>query len=559
MVTKDGNGNYVVAESEPPMSLELAYADAAFVQRRYISAVHDQGNATPQLSAALIGLSALTLYKGITDPSATALAAAGVIGSTAWVYGNTMLSKPRLDVYRAGAEALSCAMVAVEPLRKGQKTLGQPTDGADQSTLYGRRAAVTQAGAALESLLRQHASLAAGVTTTEEVPSKDCKDVKVPAACPAPPAGTSASERTLFDARCRQLPPRTVRQCTSRLKAETVTTPAPPAVVALFNEAREQTKAAAQQVRKAGRVIDTLTEAGPLLWKKSVQIQLAVSEEVDKTVPDLSSVLAAAGGMGDIAFALTGAPAFKPGTAQGAPKPGSFTAQQNKDLEAIQRATDALRDARVALEDMAANSLGSGHAQARKALNDCALKVSGIKLDVTPSEDSVAVAQGGTAVFFVSGGSGVPSAMDITSTPPAPLPVKVEGGQIRFDFAAPKTAAVGDTFMLRFSDGARAATKLVEVVVTAPPSASSGGSQSPKTDDTPPADVGSGTPGKFKDMTKDEKALLGLADSASDAEIQAAIDTCQRTAEPAIQATRNFDAKTKQALQAQPPACKVKV
>lgn len=559
LAQRDADGKYKMETSEPPPSLELAYADAAFVQRRYISAVQDQGNATPQISAALIGLSALTLFKAITGANTNDLAAAGIVGSTVWVYGNTLLSKPRLDVYRAGADALMCAMAAVEPLRKGQQTLGQPTDGAEEETLYGRRAAVTKYRAALESLLRQHASLTDIVVTDVPGQPKQCKVIAVPATCPAIPAGTPKDEVTLLQARCRKLPSRKVERCTQETPAGKRSVAAPAAAFAAVSEARTQITGAAQQLKSAGRVIDTLTEAGPLLWKKSVQIQLMVSAEVDKTVPDLASVLAAAGGMRDIGFALTGFTGFKPGTAQGVSKARGLTQDQSQAVKAIEDATDALRDARVALEDLAGTSLGTGHAQARKTLNDCALKVSGVKLNVTPAGDSIPVALGGSTVFFVSGGSGVPSGAVISGPKPAPLPLKLEGGQFRFEFATPQGVAVGDTLMLRFSDGAGAVEKLVEVIVTEAPTPSTG-TPPANTGEPKPADVAGGATasGKFKDMVDEEKTLLGLPATATDAEIQAAIDSCQKTAQPRIKVTGNFDPETKKALKSDPKTCKPK-
>ncbi len=88
----------------------------------------------------------------------------------------------------------------------------------------------------------------------------------------------------------------------------------------------------------------------------------------------------------------------------------------------------------------------------REQVNACAVRTSGVELKVTPSGDEVVVARGGAAVFFVSGGSGVPSAT-VAVGPQAEVAMRVEGGQFRFEYRPPDSARPGDVIVLRFSSG----------------------------------------------------------------------------------------------------------
>ena len=171
IVRPSAGGSYTVVEKKEPLTLEEAYTDAAWMQARYTTAVQDQGNATPQLSAWLIGLSAATLFKGLTSPNSHDIAGAGVVGSASWALGSTLLSRPRLDVYRAGIEALGCAMATVEPMRRAAPQLGKPDDAPGGSTLHGRMALVEQRRAALQALLETHAGLEASRISVTPAPA----------------------------------------------------------------------------------------------------------------------------------------------------------------------------------------------------------------------------------------------------------------------------------------------------------------------------------------------------------------------------------------------------
>lgn len=214
--------------TQPPKTLDEAYADAAHVQSLYLTAVRDQGNLIPRLSAGLLGLSAVALYQGLTSPSTDSLAAFGALGAAAFGYGRLVASPTRLDVYRAGAEALSCAMGAVEPLRVGQARLGQAGDDPTKSTLYGAIAQVRQQRNRLEALLDRDGALL--VSATEAVPGRagSARTVKRRApACNPPPKGTPPEVALALKAQCERQPTVEAVITIPRTEPSTITRSAP--------------------------------------------------------------------------------------------------------------------------------------------------------------------------------------------------------------------------------------------------------------------------------------------------------------------------------------------
>lgn len=437
----------------PPKTLEEAYEDTAEVQRRYFTAVRDQGNAPPRLSLGLIGLSAIALFKGMTNPNTNDLIALGVAGSAAYAAGNTLLSSPRLDVYRAGGEALGCAMTAAEPLRIGAEpaVLGKPTDLVTDGTLYGRTFRLIGARDDLQEQLLKYQALA----QTRDVPdtAKRRVTVRVSPVCKALPANPTAVEK-LEDQQCRNKPGELVTREMPAPAGQVIQELPPEDLERVVIEARAWIEAADAQITLAESSISTLNSAAAALWARSVAIQKVVSEEVGKTVPDLAAVMAAAKGLKSAGFSLTGADAFAPvAKAMSAKTRRPATAG---DKAAVTSISNAIEKLKLARRDLAAGlrfALGSGHDEVRARLNACAVKISGVKLTVTPSGDKVQVASDGTVVFFVSGGRGIPSGSVLDPNPKgATLSFRPEGGLARFEFKPPSNAAVGEVYTLSFKD-----------------------------------------------------------------------------------------------------------
>ena len=479
-VHRDTDGKFVLSDAVPQVSLELAYADAAFVRQRYITALQDQGNAVPQLSTALLGLSALTLFKGLTHPNTNDLAGAGVVGSAGWAMGNTLLSKPRLDVYRAGARALTCAMAAVEPIRRVAKDLGEPSDAPGAKSVYGASYSVEQARDALQTLLESNAGLAQELTIPIPEVKPTTRTVRRRPACNIPKDAT-ATQAVELRADCDKKPDIVTTETIDkgRSAGEETLRPAP-AAAAAFNRAQRELALADGVLATAQKAIGASANTGGLLWKKSADIQLAVSEQVDKTVPDLASVMRAAQGMRDSGFLPSGAAPPAPATAaSAAAKAGNATAQgggaklrtldaasQQQVLE-IERAAERLGRLRATLDRRVRPFTGLDEPNLINQLNGCSVDTTGVRLTVTPSGDEITVALGTTQVFFVSGGSGVPRADVVAGPTAATVDFKPEGGQFRFEFRPPAGLVAGDALLLRFTDGAGAASHTVQVRIAA--------------------------------------------------------------------------------------------
>lgn len=480
-VYRNADNKYVLVNKEEDITLDLAYADAAFVRKRYITALQDQGNAVPQLSAALLGLSAVTLFKGLTNPNTTDLAGAGVLGSAGWAMGNTLLSRPRLDVYRSGARALTCAMAAVEPVRRVSKGLGAPGDRPEAMTVHGGMAEVQGLRNALDLLIAQHEEMSESLPTKVAAGPARTQTVSKRRPCPAVPAGTSAAKALVLQAECAKLPPiqSTIVVDTNKRDGSSTTELQPsPAMRAAFKHAKREVQLADGTLDTAQKALAAAGNAGALLWKKSAEIQLAVSEQVDKNMPDLASVMRAAQGMRDSGFLQSGAAvpaaaaaASAAAEAQGEDKQRQQSAADRAALREIQQATLNLGRARAALDRRLRPFTGLDEPNLVGQLNSCSVEVTGVRLAVTPAGDEVTVAIGSTQVFFVSGGSGVPRADVVAGPTTAALKFNPEGGQFRFEFTPPPGVEAGDSLLIRFTDGAGAATHTLQVRIAAAPAA----------------------------------------------------------------------------------------
>jgi hypothetical protein len=519
------------AQACPSITLDAALVDANQAHRRYIQAAEDQGNGGPTLGAALLGLSSLAIFKGATGGHPKDLAGAAVVGGAGLAYSNTFLSRPRLAVYRAGADALSCAMTAVTPLVPAKKVLGEPTDRGDRDTLYGRRLALYAASEDLRQLLDKHAALnkpltqpAADLTTCKAAPQANCA---------AAGAGLSAGAAALAQAKCKAEPKKPPICTVERNRTETRQPSAK--VQREFAAAEAELARADAQRDVATAAINSVVSAGPALCKKAEDIQLAVDAEIDKTVPDTAAILAAAQGIRDLGLGLTGVrvpAADKTREAQGGeaavrkPEPG-----EDGVLQQIADATARVRTARIALDALTRDLAGGG--EWRKVMNDCSFKTAGVRMQVFPAGDSLTVAAGSTLTFFVASPSGKPSAVVVEGPVSITIPpAREEGALQRLDFKPPADAPLG-AYTIRISDGSGLLNKLVQVAVTAPAAA-------------PAADTGRDKHG----LTVPQRERLKLQTSATDDEVKAKIAACQQAAKlpaayPADEATRKaIDAGT---------------
>lgn len=569
IASKDANGQWVATNKGAPATLEATITDVSQVQGRYLAAVESQGNSGPVLSAGLIGLSAVALFKGITGANTRDMAGAGVAGSTAWALNSTLVSPPRRDVYRAGAQALGCALTAAEPMRVIEKRLGSPDDDTGKDTLHGRYKALLVAQSALRRQLIQHAALTEPRRVqTEPAKAAWVERVKEPPKCKAPAADASPEDKLAFKV-CQQAPPTTKTISHPAEPAKFAWEEAPAELTRVYDAARQRSAASVAQQQQALRAIEGASGAAQALWHQSLQIQLAVSQEVEKTVPNTASVFAAIKGMREVGFTLTGATALAPAVHDGAAQAGEragarVRVAENDDTVAIRQlrqATQAVELAQEGLDALSVSLTASNSAQLRAALAECRLQATGgVALAVTPPGPTVAVAAGGSQAFFVAGGTGVPSATVVDGLAPGPLPLKIEGGQFRFDLPVPAGSAVGTLIHLRFADGAGQAERQIEVQVgaAAAPSPAPADAAAPAAPAPAPAPGACAARSRFAGLTSADIKALKLDGCVNDAAVDAAIKACNgSTTDPALK-TETDVAKVITALGANPNACKTR-
>lgn len=519
--------------SPAPRELPLVIAEVENLQARYVTAVRELSQVQPAVSLALIGLSAFSFLKAITNPSTEAIATAGVLGSATYVYGSTVISKPRQLVYLAGVEALSCAIASVEPYNKGTAWLGTEVNPASGTF----RERIETATLKLQAL-REQAALSRSLASSETIVVKASQQ---PANCAAKPscsipAAATADERQRLEAACKVAQANFDQRCKTPQASTRIEEPEP-WVIALFKQADAEIAALNRVLPAAQRTATAIEQAGPLLWERAVQIQVKVGAEVLKTEPDLSSVLAAVQGMRGAAGLITGSDVFKPtsspGSAQGEKRAATrrLSDADKLRLDALANAVEQAGQARVKLALMVAGVDGK-LAATRKNLAACEVKVAGVKLAVLPDDEELHIAKGGSAVFFVSGGSGTPQGAAVAVAGAAASELKREldpSGRVRFTYVVPSSAASNDTVRIQFTDGSGQARHDVRVVVS---------------DATASASTGSTSLGE---LTRDDLSKLGLPADATDPQKVEAIKRCQ--AKNGFVASGEFDPRTQKAAQ----------
>jgi hypothetical protein len=535
------NGRYTIdkAAYENAVKLPEAYRRAAVLRGRYMQAVEEQGNAGSQLGAGLLGLSAVTLFKGATGGLNTRDAAgAGVVGTTAWAWHSTMVPPSRRELYRAGADALHCAMSAVEPLRDGDQPLGKATDAPEVKTFYGAINDLEQARAALDgAVTRWSFQKEPSFVTQEKVkPGRTRLDKS---ACKPIPAGADAIARSAAEEECKKLT--RVVQVRATTESSTVQLAAPPAIIAVFDAADKELAAAKTQADRAQAVAKEVSGAGHLLWDRTLAIQLAVSREVEKTIPDLASVLRLGQGLRSAAFSFTGLAAFKPeivGDLQGSATSRRATNLDKRARTDIESALVKTGNARVNLERWLRGYSGVESLNLKQTLERCEVRAAGIELTVIPGGDEQSVPLDQVIVFFVSGGVGAPLATVFSGPIPGTVRLTIEAGQFRFEFKPPTGSKVDDVFVLRFADGSDRVSRQVRVKVVAAlqrqtttikpaePAASDAATGTGKP--TANTDVIGGPANELENLVGSNLDRLNLTPSATLEQRRQAIEKCRR-------------------------------
>lgn len=486
-----------------------ARADAESVQKKYADAIQDLSNITPQISAALIGISATALYKVLTAGSTKAIAALGVGGSALWAYNATLTSPPRQRVYGEGIRALSCAITAASPY--------------DRASMWidGFETEIRDAALASEQL-RDWQDTYAYLLEPEKIPRRT---PNLPAACagerpvcPKDNSGTLAGDQALKE--CGASLNNWNKNCGAK-SGKALTTVAPPAkFTAAMQRARDEQARSVLAVANANALRGTLDVAGQTLMDRSTDIQVKVSGEVLKTEPDPTAVLPTLKNLKQVATLISGStltvPTPKTETTAGGAQSGSLipAALPKADSERAREINDALTDlkgrldnsykARVTLESRLAEVNGAV-SKVNRTLDQCEFTSPGATvLVVSPSATSIELPLGSSQSFTVSGGSGIPlgsvNAVAGAKLGDFPEP-KIDRGTFSFAYKAPADGHVGDQVIVLFTDASHQGTHEVTITAVAaapatdkPKSKSSsapatnspaGGNQQPRADDQP--------------------------------------------------------------------------
>lgn len=525
-------------------SVADALREAEQVQRKYVRAVDDLSNVSAGSSALLIALSALGLYKGVTDPAASNLAAIGIAGGATYAYATTMTSRPRQLLFLGGADALNCAAAATRPyvLPKGWlRGDDPPHPAADTIEDLADLAEAQTIDLGLKRLeLAPHERIATTIETTGAQAPKGCPAL-VPRQCPDPPPGDA--DRRRLHAICLAQRSQADTRCAGPSTREVRILPHPDVAVAV------------QRMARARRLLDALAKtgrqqaavfgaAGDALHARTVAVQIAVAREVLKTEPDATAAMSAVAGLRGTAFSVTGGAAvFKPAEPASAPADGTKVAKAQSDLKAkgtppmqeriAERLADGSLDRALVAADRASataeqlalrlqSRLEAMKARVRASqqqLDRCSAGPPGARLVVVPDGDELTVAPGTSKTFVVSGGSGTPTGRVAGDLDPkvGELTRRLDG---TFEFKAAAGAPEGSAVALHFSDGAGALTHDVKLTITTG-DANSGSS------------LGAASTAPIDAATLDPKLLgplLGLPASPppNDKQVVQAIETCLR-------------------------------
>ncbi|WP_129780790.1 hypothetical protein [Peristeroidobacter soli] len=262
--------------------------DILSVQRRYIGSVASLSQLSAGTSAALIGISAFGLFKGLTDGSSKDIAAAGVLGTATWAVGTTFTSKPRQRIYLAGAAALGCAVSTAKPYDKTT---------AWQDELNRDLKASALASEELRNWQEKYAPLTVTVTLEAiQAAVPQTEECKKPVECPELNGTTFRVEGAKV---CELLRADREKKCAPRGGRKQSTVPPSPELMSAYERAgleRTRVKAALETARETA---NSVREAATNLWNRSVQIQTQVSSEVLSTEPDADTVLNTVKGLSD--------------------------------------------------------------------------------------------------------------------------------------------------------------------------------------------------------------------------------------------------------------------
>lgn len=264
-------------ESAPVMDLGSALALAREAQRQWAESARGEADRKHAVSVGLLGLSTIALIKAMTSPNATDLAALGGAGAGLYAWGSTMTSSARNAIYREGIASLACAVEAVSPYAN-PVWLGTGTQPTIDTLLDQALSAESGIDVGLQTLRPLNVSRT--LTRAARTLPAECAELRSGRCTAAAPGSASAQL-------CEQLQSR----CVPRAATSVEEKPHPDLAPALAL-AEEERKRLDEVVTETMTLKAQALTAGSWLWRTGNQIEQRVRDGIEKTEPDLATVLA---------------------------------------------------------------------------------------------------------------------------------------------------------------------------------------------------------------------------------------------------------------------------
>lgn len=352
------------------VSMGEAQARVIDLQNNYTESIRALSGVRPGVSTALIGLSALSLFKGVTSPDAKKLALAGALGSAAYAFGTTADTKERRLIYEQGLKELTCAVAEAMPYDLRSLQNGEKDVFTTQTEL------IATADAALDTLEATTASLA--YLRQDEQTTLPARKAAAGCAAPLPPACSAAAAEGGAGLRqtCKQFQIDRATKCAGMSSpAKTTIHPPHPLLLAAFSAAEAEAVQSGIVLKQSRVLLGDARGAGQALWLRTQQIHRRVSGELTAREQTMEAILAAIRGLQGTAFDITKADAFKPPPSEGAPptkrtEPPVLTATVLHAIDTLARARLTARSASNALTPMLELSEG-GRRQAQAITATC--------------------------------------------------------------------------------------------------------------------------------------------------------------------------------------------
>jgi hypothetical protein len=455
--------------------LPEAIAGTNELRSRYLEAMRSETALSNGLLAALIPLSAAALYHGVSssgEHTQRLVLRAGIVGAAGYAGVTTFASKPRQQLYLAGAEALGCALVASRPYLLPTREMG---DADTTGTLLGDLATLQALTAGLEPKVRGAQARVDAMAGSRE--SNRTAGTRAAPGTALPPLTDPNTLSHPEDAQTLRSANDQLLDGARRANSKPARTAAVPVGPPELARARSALAGAHRALDRGLALRARIDAAGDQLRGQALKVYSQVSREILNTTPDPASIFSVVGSMPQNALRLSGAKTASVPTAQSSV--ATFSAVKEDERAQLANDAQSLVEASAAVtawvDRVDAMAAGVGK------LAECRFEAPGSALQLVPDVTEVEMAAGSSMSFKVSGGSGTPrmtivGAQGGAAVPYEPPETKVDtSGTYVATFKLKTSALPSDRPIIVFSDGAGALTRQVVVSIVADGGAASGG------------------------------------------------------------------------------------